>query len=447
LILVSGVFGLALGLLPAAPATAQSAFTITINANQIDHSLNLEGRKPTEIWYAECVDSNATIEIPFTVSGSKGDADLEAWVGSTHDCSNDATRDDRLNEDCFNLGRIDSDRVVTLRVRDLLGPVIPDGADANNPCAIVENTDVTLYLLLMEGATAKASARQTFDVDFEGPDAPELNKVGVGEQQLYADWDGSSSTDIDGYHVFCELIDPSAPSPAGGSAGSTSSGGADTNGAAGDTSFAGIAANISSGGNAGDASSGGTAGDVSAGGTAGTVSSGGTAGTVSSGGTAGETSTGGTSGNVSTGGTAGDASTDEPVAGSSTTGGSTNTRADGCNPALLIPGQRPAAGLLRSQKHSRTATSGASARLENGRLYACAVAGVDSQGNLGTLSDFECGTPEDLTDFYEAYTRAGGRGGGGFCAFGPPRRGSAFAVAGLGVAALIARRRYRSKRR
>ena len=367
LILLFGMLGLALGMFPAATAGAQS---VTIVETNIEHSIEITGRKATEIWYRECVDANATITISFTLT-SPGDRDLEVWTSVQDNCTDDSRRTDE-DSDCESLGDVTGDREVTLRVRDLLAPAIPDGASADNPCASIEKTSINVYFLLMDGTTTDASDSLSFSVDFEGPDAPELNEVGVGEEQLYADWDGSDSTDIDGYYVFCEPIDGGASSGTGGSSATT-------------------------GGNGGDG-----------------------------------TGNGGTAGDAATGGT--------------TSGGSTSSGSGTCSPSLLVAGQRPAEGLIRSKKHSKTATKGPSGRLENDQEYACAVAGVDSQGNVGNLSEVQCGMPRDLTDFYEAYTRAGGQGGGGFCAFGPPRKSSAFALAGLGIALLIARRKYRSTR-
>lgn len=75
--------------------------------------------------------------------------------------------------------------------------------------------------------------------------------------------------------------------------------------------------------------------------------------------------------------------------------------------------------------------------------YAVAVAGVDRVGNSGPLSSVACGSPQPVDDFFELYRRAGGKGGGGFCAIGadPSRAG----LAALGVALLaFALRRRRS---
>jgi hypothetical protein len=93
-------------------------------------------------------------------------------------------------------------------------------------------------------------------------------------------------------------------------------------------------------------------------------------------------------------------------------------------------------------------TSGATSsmetkRLENGVNYTVALAARDNFKNRGKLSDTTCNTPQLVTDFFESYREAGGKGGGGFCSIhaGPSSTlAGALAVAAL---ALVARRRSR----
>ncbi len=44
-----------------------------------------------------------------------------------------------------------------------------------------------------------------------------------------------------------------------------------------------------------------------------------------------------------------------------------------------------------------------------------AIAGYDSVGNVGVLSEVVCGTPEPVIDFFDVYREWGGLAGGGFC--------------------------------
>lgn len=329
-------------LLPGA-AFAQS---ITVGT-QIEHSIDHDGEL-TEIYYTECV-QNGTITIPITLV-DPGDHDLWVWAGVTS-CDNDDTRAENAGGRCRDLGRLDDERNVTLRVQDILLPALTNG-EAGDVCSQVTRSTVSVFLMLMDGPTTTVtSAKVDFRFDFEGPEAPELEKLGVGERQLFARWDASSSSDIDGYHVFCEPLGGGTLLP-------------DEPGAGGD------------------------------------------------------------------GGTP--TAPEEPAA---------------CTPTLLVAGERPpTTGVLRSEKYGRTAEAGGSAKLENWVTYACGVSGVDSQDNLGPLSAIRCGRPEPVTDFFEAYDRAGGQGGGGFCAFGRARSARALAIAGL-LGVLLGWRRWRIGRR
>ena len=75
----------------------------------------------------------------------------------------------------------------------------------------------------------------------------------------------------------------------------------------------------------------------------------------------------------------------------------------------------------------------------------CAVAAVDSLGNVGLLSNLSCATPGPVTDFFEYYNSSGGKAGNG-CACGLVgyRRGGLGSLAALlllGVALSVRRRR------
>jgi hypothetical protein len=120
-----------------------------------------------------------------------------------------------------------------------------------------------------------------------------------------------------------------------------------------------------------------------------------------------------------------------------------------CTSSTLVPGadapteSASACGNVRGSALSGgTAQGEGESRLLNDVEYAVAVAAVDDFGNVGKLSELACATPQEVTGFFEAYRAAGGQAGGGFCGFGPARRGSALAfVLLLGLAALRWRRR------
>lgn len=67
-----------------------------------------------------------------------------------------------------------------------------------------------------------------------------------------------------------------------------------------------------------------------------------------------------------------------------------------------------------------TSSSLRTSRLVNDTTYAVAVSARDNLGNAGVVSTIECGRPTQLDDFFELYSRADGKGGGGFCSVGSP---------------------------
>lgn len=93
----------------------------------------------------------------------------------------------------------------------------------------------------------------------------------------------------------------------------------------------------------------------------------------------------------------------------------------------------------------RTGSGGT--RLQNGVEYAVAIATVDQVSNKGRLSPATCGTPEEVTTFFESYRDEGGRGGGGFCGFSPRPNASLAILASLALTTWWARRRASTRSR
>lgn len=80
-------------------------------------------------------------------------------------------------------------------------------------------------------------------------------------------------------------------------------------------------------------------------------------------------------------------------------------------------------------------------KVQNGQNYAVAVAATDNLRNYGELSGVACSMPQEVTTFYEAYKEAGGKGGGGFCAFSGAPGGRHLAILFLSVFVLSLRRK------
>lgn len=116
-----------------------------------------------------------------------------------------------------------------------------------------------------------------------------------------------------------------------------------------------------------------------------------------------------------------------------------------CPTTSLVAGDVPPSNLECGNVANSTATEGHVKGLANGHSYSVGVAGVDSVGNVGPLSNVVCATPEPTDDFYQLYRDAGGTAGGGFCSIGSTSRNATgavgFAAALLGTALAFGIRR------
>lgn len=111
----------------------------------------------------------------------------------------------------------------------------------------------------------------------------------------------------------------------------------------------------------------------------------------------------------------------------------------------MVPGERPPAeAFFCGEQAGKSAGRGTVTGVTNDRVYTVGVVAQDIVGNEGTLSNVLCQYPKEVTDFYEAYTNAGGQGGGGFCSMGYGRQATPWVGFMLfGTALGWARRRRR----
>lgn len=112
----------------------------------------------------------------------------------------------------------------------------------------------------------------------------------------------------------------------------------------------------------------------------------------------------------------------------------------GCSTPTLRAGSRPDESLRRGSTSS-TADQVQASGLSDGVSYGCGIAGYDKLENLGKLSNILCGTPGPVLDYFEAYRRAGGRAGGGYCQFGRTRASMIGTGFGILLVALALRRK------
>lgn len=100
------------------------------------------------------------------------------------------------------------------------------------------------------------------------------------------------------------------------------------------------------------------------------------------------------------------------------------------------------------QAGGTTATSILTDSVTNNTTVAVAVAGVDSFGNIGELSDAYCQYGEETSDFWARYRGEGGESGGGFCSVnGPGMPATSFVALGITgfVAVSIVRKKKKGK--
>jgi hypothetical protein len=287
-----------------------------------------------------------------------------------------------------------------VRVQDVIHAVVRKAEGFGNgtcaDCVAYNGPDgpqsIAFYFMLVNagGEIADGATTATWETsyDLRGPHAPTSLKVGIGEERLVLEWDSGSTQDAVGYQFYCD-------------SGQATDGGASPAAVACPGTAVGVAGASATGGAAGGGASGAA----------------------------------GSSGSVGTGGTSG----------SSTTGGQPGASNPLCPSTALIAGQQPpTSGFRCGSVNGLSSTEGSARGLDNGVTYAVGVAAFDSVDNVGPLSPIECGTPQPVTDFFESYREAGGKGGGGFCALerragGPGANALFLTLAMLGL--LLRRRR------
>ncbi|HEY5377229.1 MAG TPA: hypothetical protein VIK01_26300 [Polyangiaceae bacterium] len=125
-------------------------------------------------------------------------------------------------------------------------------------------------------------------------------------------------------------------------------------------------------------------------------------------------------------------------------GGIAVTACNGIASTVLVAGKQVTdLGANKCGSAGKSAQGGNATGLINGVAYNVAVATTDSYNNVGVLSKPTCAVPQPVTGFYEAYTDAGGKGGGGFCSFSRHREPLALAAL-LGFASCLLLRRRRA---
>jgi hypothetical protein len=275
-------------------------------------------------------------------------------------------------------------------------------------CAVEGRTTISLsftYFDVTTNTDKTGACPISIIVDFERPEPPTISSVKPGDSKLILSYDyaGSGPDDVETYHFYCDPQGAAAKilPGVGGAGGGLAGGGG-----------------LGSGGGFGGAGGGfGGAGGLGAGGA----------------GAGGKSGGGGSTSTMS-----GDTS-------SSASGGTSGSSEGECPESItLTPGTIPDATYVECGTSG--AKSGDATELKNGVPYAVFVAAEDRYGNIGPLSEYACGSPEEVLTFWDSY---GGPGGCGFCSFEAASDVSwaGLTAGSLAAVVLLARRAGRGRTR
>lgn len=389
-LLVASLCLVGLGL-SAAPAHAAGTFTLsppTWTKRAEDRPINFLNRK-------DCLDG-ATASFSYKVTGlGTNNGVFEVWSGAG--CESKDNRNNTATTTCarVKVGSTAETRI-ELNFQEMVkayGQTADVGIDACDTPQGAGKQNRSLYFVIYDQnnfASLATSTPWAFSYDIVAPPPPSSLRADAGDRALSTHFTPpSGETNLLNYHFYCSLKGSAPVNSAGGSSGTAGSDATGTD-------------------------------------TAGTGATGGTDAVV-----------GGAGADVATGGAGSDASAGTSgVAGTSSSGGTTSipeTLDPSCTSSILVPGEPPREGAIECGTiGALTSSSGdTEPTLTNETEYAVAVATEDSANNIGVLSGLACGTPRDVTGFYEAYTKAGGQAGGGFCSFAPAHRDALWTGAGL----------------
>lgn len=369
-----------------------------------DSTLSREG-----VNLQDCHD-NQFIEFPLTETFAVGDA-AEIWAtdqGGSSDCSDPAKRPGTPPA-CYKVGTfaLSTTTTVTIPVKTLIRGTGDSATLDSQGCHLIDNATVTVYFMIFRGGTTTAAAGKDtapIKVDTVGP-APLANvRAQPGNTRISVAWDSvgeAGGQDITGAQAFCD----SSPVPV--------------------TAFDAGSSQVCTDADADPDAADGTATPEPS------------CTTV-----------------ANEGGAAGDPIPQPPNIDSNGKACTTKAFAQ-VNGKNVVPDAKFSAmygcgSITGTTGNTITIKDVGGAALANGRTYAVAVAGTDSFDNVGELSSPICQFPEETSDFWADYRKAGGQAGGSFCSIdgaGMPAGSFGFMAVGAAFGASALRRlRHRLQR-
>lgn len=348
------------------------------------------------------VDCQSKTTFTFAVKGLAAQKTLSVWATSQGgDCTQSAQRNPGATQTCY---EVKAAYIPTAPPSDslvLTSDAIVNGNGEGGAGGVSNCSDTTagdaprklVLFFLIDEASGNVTDKTTYNIDFDlrGPPAPtSLAPSTFDESTLLVKYcTPAGTTDVAGYKIYCDA-----------------------------TGASGVASS--------------SADPVCS--TTNTT----TAATTTTTTTTGTTSGGGSDATTSGGGGASASSASSSVA-SSSTGGSTDT----CTSSAFVAGMDPSGLVECASVPGITSIEAQAPGFDVGVLGAVAIAAYDNVGNVGKLSNIVCATPEEVTDFFEAYKAAGGQAGGGcYCHLGRGEVSSLGLLAfALGLAGLVWRRK------
>jgi len=368
---------------------------------------------PDGINLQDCRD-DLQLLFPLTVGGFSASDNFEVWGSdqSGADCTV-ATARSGPTQTCYqvnaNFSRV-ATQTTQIGVKEIIkGLASAAGSVGADGCRRVNAYTISLYFLVLRGTDVVGNAKATLSVDTQGPTALSGVRVQPGEAAVTIAWNAvgeAGADDVKGARVFC---DPD-PKPVAASGGGTKTVCLDDSGATTTAFDASDTVRL--------AEAGVTCSEV--------ATSGGGAGAAIP--TVGE--------GFPSDGKSCASQAFAPVNGVKLVADDALFAKYGCGATDGITG------------NSKRITDIAGVPLENGKIYALAVAGIDSFGNLGELSPQVCQFPEPTSDFWRDYRGSGGQAGGGFCsATGPGFPAGSFGVLAIGAVVTVSSLRRLLRRR
>lgn len=404
--------------LGAAFAGQQSPSLPRADADGKDVRKRPQNLTPDGISFQDCID-NVRIRYPLTMNSPQGNDHVEVWAAlSSNDCSSQTARQAGANKVCWRLyGEqnvpLQANQNVDIPVREILAGAT-NASSLYDPattaaCGAVDLTTINVqFLYFTAGDTASPADKLAVAVqaDTIGPVAPSGVSPMPGNRRIHVSWNSYGEggvVSLTGVNVYCDVES---------SGGSTNT--------CPDTGVAPVDDAEGEGEDEGD----------------------------------------------------GDASDEEVEAPEEELDASTVECAPPADHASGCMSANPSPNFVASDGSSiipdaefdskykcgdgvtgNTATSVVADRFDgaplvNGTRYVVAVAATDAFGNVGPLSRPVCDFPEETSDFWESYKRAGGGGGGGYCSVDgvglPMGSASVLAIVATTALSVIGRRRRRT---